>query len=202
MILSLHFGWEYQLFPSPKDVNLCRFFIDSGVDIILGHHPHYPQGIERYKDGLIVYSLGNFIWDQNLVGHTNSSYLAEISILKDSIQSVKVIPYRLNSNYRLELLNDNGAIEEINSIAKILRNKRILNEKWYFIARNKIIEQSINITNAALQKKIKKLLQLIKVLSSPRWVYTAISILFYIITGRAIWYEVKKRVKRKCSLNA
>ena len=197
LILSLHFGWEYQLFPSPKDVNLCRFFIDSGVDIILGHHPHYPQGIERYKDGLIVYSLGNFIWDQNLVGHTNSSYMAEISLSKSTIQSVKVVPFCLNSNYQIELLNGNSAIEEISLITKVLRNKKKLNEQWYFIARNKMIEQSINIKNVILQKKISKLIQLIKGSCSPRWTYSALSILFYFITGRAIWYEVKKRVKKR-----
>ena len=202
LILSLHFGWEYQLFPSPKDVNLCRFFIESGVNIILGHHPHYPQGIEKYKDGLIVYSLGNFVWDQNLIGHTNSSYMTEISLSKGTIQSVKVIPFCLKSNYQLELLNDNSAIEEINLITNILRNKRKLNEQWYFVSRNKMIEQIINIKNFILQKKIKKLLQLIKGSCSPRWIYTILSILLYFITGRAIWYEVKKRVKKRYFPNA
>ena len=47
LVLSLHFGYEYKFYPSPKDVVLCRNFIDAGVDIILGHHPHYPQGIEK-----------------------------------------------------------------------------------------------------------------------------------------------------------
>jgi poly-gamma-glutamate synthesis protein (capsule biosynthesis protein) len=38
--------------------------IDSGASLILGHGPHYPQGIENYRHGTIVYSLGNFIFDE------------------------------------------------------------------------------------------------------------------------------------------
>ena len=44
----------------------ARAIIDAGADIVIGMHPHVVQGIEKYKDGLIVYSLGNFSFGGNL----------------------------------------------------------------------------------------------------------------------------------------
>ena len=60
-ILSMHGGKERMLEPVGYQKNLARRAIkDFGVDIVIGHHPHVVQGIERYGDGLILYSLGNF----------------------------------------------------------------------------------------------------------------------------------------------
>ena len=60
-ILSMHAGKERKLEPVGYQKNLARRAVkDFGVDIVIGHHPHVVQGIERYGDGLIFYSLGNF----------------------------------------------------------------------------------------------------------------------------------------------
>ncbi len=60
-ILSMHAGKERKLEPVGYQKNLARKAVkDYGVDIVIGHHPHVVQGIERYGDGLILYSLGNF----------------------------------------------------------------------------------------------------------------------------------------------
>lgn len=63
LIVSLHFGMIYMDYPSDEGRALCRRIIDSGANIILGHHPHVLQGIEEYNNGLIAYSLGEFIFD-------------------------------------------------------------------------------------------------------------------------------------------
>ena len=60
-ILSMHAGKERKLEPVGYQKNLARRAVkDFDVDIVIGHHPHVVQGIERYGDGLIFYSLGNF----------------------------------------------------------------------------------------------------------------------------------------------
>ena len=59
-----HWGYEYSFYPLPYQMRSARQMIDAGASVILGHGPHYPQGIERYRDGRIVYSLGNFIFDE------------------------------------------------------------------------------------------------------------------------------------------
>jgi poly-gamma-glutamate synthesis protein (capsule biosynthesis protein) len=63
VIVSMHTGFEYQEGPNELQVSAARAAIDAGADLVLGHHPHVLQGIERYEGGLIAYSLGNFVFD-------------------------------------------------------------------------------------------------------------------------------------------
>lgn len=63
IILSLHWGDEFATFPSNSQVALGHKLVDSGVNIILGHHSHVFQGIEKYKNSVIAYGQGNFISD-------------------------------------------------------------------------------------------------------------------------------------------
>ncbi|MBE7413411.1 MAG: CapA family protein [Leptospiraceae bacterium] len=61
-IFSIHWGEEYRPAPYPSQVTLAHSLIDSGFKVVVGHHPHIPQAIEKYKDGIILYSLGNLIF--------------------------------------------------------------------------------------------------------------------------------------------
>ena len=65
IVYACHFGEEYQPV-SDLQREMARAAIDAGADIVIGTHPHTVQGIERYKQGLIVYSLGNFVFGGNL----------------------------------------------------------------------------------------------------------------------------------------
>lgn len=112
--------------PSPQQTQIARQIIEEGVDIILGHHSHTFQPVEIHDNGVIAYSLGNFIFHQwrpmnvesgiltiTIVDQTNSSnrlavdvattkntegkvYPAEI----DRIQ--KEVPTTINSNMKQE----------------------------------------------------------------------------------------------------
>lgn len=59
-----HMGQEYQPAPDEYRRQLYRKMIDNGADMVLGNHPHWVQSTEAYKGKLIVYSMGNFIFDQ------------------------------------------------------------------------------------------------------------------------------------------
>lgn len=63
IVLIFHWGNEYIHFPSLKQRELARALIDAGARLIVGHHPHVIQPYEHYKDGHILYSLGNFCFD-------------------------------------------------------------------------------------------------------------------------------------------
>lgn len=63
LIVMLHWGMEYQFHSSLPQQNLARQIIDTGADLVIGHHPHVVQEIEEYQGKLIFYSLGNFIFD-------------------------------------------------------------------------------------------------------------------------------------------
>jgi poly-gamma-glutamate synthesis protein (capsule biosynthesis protein) len=64
VIVLIHWGQEYSFYPLPYQMRQARRMIDHGASLILGHGPHYPQGIEQYRGAQIVYSLGNFVFDE------------------------------------------------------------------------------------------------------------------------------------------
>jgi poly-gamma-glutamate capsule biosynthesis protein CapA/YwtB (metallophosphatase superfamily) len=95
VIMSIHWGNEYQRFPSDQQKVLAQFLVNEGVNIIFGHHPHVLQPMEWLKDqngrpAFVVYSLGNFLsgqmWDYKDIGG-----LATIDITKQVTKSGVVI---------------------------------------------------------------------------------------------------------------
>ncbi len=60
LIVSFHWGEELARQPKEYQIYLARLAIDSGADLVVGHHPHVPQPIEIYRGRPILYSLGNF----------------------------------------------------------------------------------------------------------------------------------------------
>ena len=65
IILIIHGGHETYEYPSPRMKKLYRWFVDLGIDAVIGHHTHCFSGYEIYKGKPIVYSLGNFIFDSD-----------------------------------------------------------------------------------------------------------------------------------------
>ncbi len=65
VIVSFHWGSEKENYPDGTQVSLAHIAVDSGADLVLGHHPHVLQGIEKYKGKNIVYSLANFCFGGN-----------------------------------------------------------------------------------------------------------------------------------------
>ena len=66
IVYSCHFGEEYSRTHSSLQTKMAREAIDLGADLVVGHHPHVVQGAEAYHGGVILYSLGNFIFGGNL----------------------------------------------------------------------------------------------------------------------------------------
>ncbi|HYK73680.1 MAG TPA: CapA family protein [Pseudoneobacillus sp.] len=95
VVMSVHWGKEYQRIPTDEQQQLGQFLVDEGVDIVFGHHPHVLQPMQMLKskdhrNAFIVYSLGNFLsgqmWDYKDIGG-----LATINIKKEvSPQGTKI----------------------------------------------------------------------------------------------------------------
>ncbi len=64
LAVSYHWGTEYHRHPSARQIQVAHTSIDAGADVVLGHHPHVLAGVEIYKQRPILYSMGNFIFDQ------------------------------------------------------------------------------------------------------------------------------------------
>lgn len=65
IIVNFHWGIEKEYLPNDTQKTLAHLAIDEGADLVIGHHPHVLQGIERYKGKYIAYSLGNFSFGGN-----------------------------------------------------------------------------------------------------------------------------------------
>jgi poly-gamma-glutamate capsule biosynthesis protein CapA/YwtB (metallophosphatase superfamily) len=63
VIVLVHWGREHHAAPDPAQRVAARAWIDAGAAAVIGHHPHVLQPIERYRGGVIAYSLGNFLFD-------------------------------------------------------------------------------------------------------------------------------------------
>jgi poly-gamma-glutamate synthesis protein (capsule biosynthesis protein) len=89
VIVLLHSGYEYVEQPSPEQSAAAKAAIDAGADLIIGHHAHVLQGLEFYKDGVIVYGLGNFAFD--IDGDPNTGIL-NVWLDKEGIRQIDLVP--------------------------------------------------------------------------------------------------------------
>ncbi|MEZ4590652.1 MAG: CapA family protein [Chloroflexota bacterium] len=66
VIVSLHWGFEYELQADPWQETAAQALLAAGADVVLGHHPHVaqPVTVDRQSGQLVAYSLGNFVFDQ------------------------------------------------------------------------------------------------------------------------------------------
>ncbi len=80
MVVNIHWGTEYEHEYNTTQSITAHALSDSGADVIIGHHPHVVQGLEIYKNKLIFYSLGNFIFDQYFSSDTQTGLSLGLSI--------------------------------------------------------------------------------------------------------------------------
>lgn len=96
--VSMHWGVEYQTKPNTEQKELADFLFQNGVDLIIGNHPHVLQPMEKRtitlsdgstKDGFIVYSLGNFLADQNKT-YTRDTAILNLKITKSKDKKITI----------------------------------------------------------------------------------------------------------------
>jgi gamma-polyglutamate biosynthesis protein CapA len=95
VIVSMHHGIEYTLKPTAAQVAFAHAAIDAGAKLVIGHHPHVVQPSESYRDGLIFYSLGNFIFDQYQRVETQHGEVVQISFVGRNILATHVMPVKI-----------------------------------------------------------------------------------------------------------
>ncbi|NQU99418.1 MAG: CapA family protein [Parcubacteria group bacterium] len=138
VIISLHWGFDNVLYPSPKQIELAHRIIKSGGNIILGHHSHVVQGIEEYKGGLIAYSLGNFQFFNSSIKkeekRNDYSIVLSMSINKNGLMDYDLIPVKINENFTPYLISQyesKKVIDSILEISKPIVSKEISEARWF-----------------------------------------------------------------------
>lgn len=102
LAVSLHWGVEESFTIPPEQVEFAHRLIDDGVDVILGHHPHQFQGIEMYKGKPVIYSMGNFLFDQN-DPENMESFIMDIRYIGNKLESCTAIPVRILDKSYVEI---------------------------------------------------------------------------------------------------
>jgi len=120
VILSIHWGVERSTTPRKNEINLAKKAIDSGADIVMGHHPHVLQGIEVYNGKPIFYSLGNFVFNSGSK-EGNNTMIGQVTIADKEIQSINIIPCKID-NGRPIPLEGKEKVEAINNINKLSKS--------------------------------------------------------------------------------
>jgi poly-gamma-glutamate capsule biosynthesis protein CapA/YwtB (metallophosphatase superfamily) len=95
VIPFMHWGWEYEGAPCPRQRALSRAMLDAGADAVVGAHPHVTQGAESYKGKPILYSLGNFVFD-GFQGEGRIGWLLRLSANKHGIVHWETLVARLD----------------------------------------------------------------------------------------------------------
>ena len=98
IIVSFHWGRELQTELRPYQARLAHLAIDNGATAVIGHHPHIMQGVEAYKNGIIFYSLGNYVFG-SYSNNVQYGGLANLQIDNHGIQSMQLNILDIN-NFR------------------------------------------------------------------------------------------------------
>jgi len=106
VIASFHFGDEYEKEPNNYQKITARKAVDYGADLVVGHHPHVAGQTEKYKDGYIVYSLGNFVFDQYFSEETMRGMLLAVTIEDKKITNISSDKILINKYYQPELATE------------------------------------------------------------------------------------------------
>jgi len=100
VVVSWHWGEEYQTHSNLHQQEIAHALIDAGADLVVGHHSHVPQEIEKYNGAFVVYSLGNFVFDQNFSEETMGGLALEVAVKAKKIQEVRPVYFKINSHFQ------------------------------------------------------------------------------------------------------
>ena len=120
-VVSFHWSAEKRDTPKDYQTYFAHLAIDSGADLILGHHPHVLQGIELYKNRLIAYSLGNFAfgsYSKNAV----DSIILKVYLNDDGLQYAQCIPINVDNReieFQPALLNGKRKEAVLSNLSKL-----------------------------------------------------------------------------------
>lgn len=88
IVVYVHWGLERKSHPEEYQRKLAQQYIDAGADIVIGSHPHVLQGVEYYNGKPIIYSLGNFIFNNNI----EQTAILKVVLTKDNEVKVYLLP--------------------------------------------------------------------------------------------------------------
>ncbi|MCX7821524.1 MAG: CapA family protein [Brevinematales bacterium] len=147
IVLIAHAGVEDIPIPIKEWRDRYKRLCDIGVDVVIGHHPHVPQGYEKYKESFIFYSLGNFYFDYgDFSRKKDDSYSLLLSFTEDKKITFDII-YHKKKDGKVCIVDKNNVSFDMKNLSSLLKNdyeksndlicKELFNKyyyKYYFLA--------------------------------------------------------------------
>ncbi|HUS60198.1 MAG TPA: CapA family protein [Nevskiaceae bacterium] len=123
VVVAFHWGIEYTSQPTKRQQELAHWAIDSGANLVIGHHPHWIQPVEIYKGGIILYSLGNFIFDQAWSEKTKQGIVGRFTFFENQLVDVELLPVEIDNFGQPSFMTADQKtriLEEIEQLSKVL----------------------------------------------------------------------------------
>jgi poly-gamma-glutamate capsule biosynthesis protein CapA/YwtB (metallophosphatase superfamily) len=162
VVVICHCGVEYIPFPPPYVADAFQRIAEAGADLIIGHHPHVPQGIQVHDNVPICYSLGNFVFYQETdLLFRKVGYLVKAGLGKQGLTHITVVPYEIRAD-RLALLTGEDLEEFMHSLEEIsapLSDNDSIAAAWHgFLCRYGLsgFEQEIGMLMEEIRKQPQK----------------------------------------------
>ena len=143
VIVSVHWGDELIEYPGLRQRRLARQFQDAGADVVMGHHPHVFQGLDRIESTVVAYSLGNFIFD-GFSAATGWSIILSITIKPDKTLAYEAIPIVRDESFRPQIAHGSQKAQLLEEIQRRNEGCRIPieNEEQFSCQYNTLSKQS------------------------------------------------------------
>ncbi len=100
VVASFHWGEEYQTAHNAYQERVAKAAIDAGALLVIGHHPHVAQEVERYNGGVIAYSLGNFVFDQNFSKDTRTGLALRVTLADGAVESIEEMTVKFTPDFQ------------------------------------------------------------------------------------------------------
>jgi poly-gamma-glutamate synthesis protein (capsule biosynthesis protein) len=141
-ILCFHWGNEYIHVPSLDQRKMAYKFIENGADIIAGHHSHVIQPYEKYKNGHIFYSLGNFLFDYIHSKKVSIGLVARLEAARSKKIKVILNGVKLSFKNTIEPIPKSSFDKHYNTIDKLYKQFSNLTEDEYENRYNKLLKSN------------------------------------------------------------
>ena len=175
VILNFHGGEEYTLYPTPYKRRLLHKMANiAGVDLIIAHHSHTVQGMEKVNNKTVFYSLGNFVFDYK--AHNRSQYahkgiLVELKMTKKDYEQ-QILPVYINKSEGLIEKGEDQFLQHFDKISEFKRyRQKFMKEAYRFInERQNTIQQHQSYTNKKTVPRVFRIsfyINLLKKFSDP-----------------------------------
>ena len=135
ILVSSHCGLEYQPYPSFYVWETFKTLAEAGADLIIGHHPHVPQGMTHFGKCKAFFSLGNFVFDQKEFFYRKTGFYLAIEAGKEGVVNCEKVPYRIRERSLKKLQGKEKEEFEIlfTKLSAPLANEKTARQAWHAV---------------------------------------------------------------------